>query len=65
MCACVRFQSCPNELHLTVVKRIFRYLTDTHDLGIFYPIEVSFDLKGYSDMDYVGCKIDCKSSSDT
>ena len=34
---CARFQSCPKESHLTAVKRIFRYLLETHDLGIFYP----------------------------
>ena len=48
-----------------VVKRIFRYLTDTYDLGIFYSRVVAFDLKGYSDADYARCKVDKKSTSCT
>ena len=56
---------CPKESHLTAVKRIFRYLIDTHDLGIFYPKEITFDLGGYSDANYAGCKVDHKSTSGT
>ena len=45
--ACIydRFQSYPKESHLLVIKCIFRYLIETHNLGIFYPREVVFDLK--------------------
>ena len=62
---CTRFQSYPKESHFTAIKRIFRYLIDTHNLSIFYPRGVSFDLKGYSDADYAGCKVDYKSTSGT
>ena len=48
VCMCARFQSCPKESHLTGIKRMFRYILDTHDLGLFYPRGVSFYLKGYS-----------------
>ena len=34
VCLCVRFQACPKESHLTVVKRIFRYLKGTIDIGL-------------------------------
>ena len=51
VCICPRFQSCPKKSHLTAIKCIFRYLIDTHDLGIFYPRGVAFDLKGGSDAD--------------
>ena len=61
---CARFQLCPKESHLTAVKRIIRYLLDTHNLGLFYP-RVSFDLEGYSDADYAICKVDHKSTSGT
>ena len=44
VCICARFQSCPKESHLMDVKCIFRYLIDTHDLGLFYLRGVSFDL---------------------
>jgi hypothetical protein len=35
VCLCVRFQSDPRETHLTVVKRIFRYLKGITNLGLF------------------------------
>lgn len=33
-CLCVRFQAQPREPHLIVVKRIFRYLKGTPNLGL-------------------------------
>ena len=33
VCLCARFQSCPKESHLSVVKRILRYLKGTIDYG--------------------------------
>jgi len=36
VCLCARFQSDPMESHLTVVKRIFRYLKGTTNLGLLY-----------------------------
>ena len=47
------------------VKRIFRYLSDTVDLGLWYPIGCSFDVVAYTNADYVRCKIDRKSTSGT
>jgi len=34
VCLCARFQSDPRESHLTYVKRIFRYLKGTTNLGL-------------------------------
>ena len=48
VCICVRFQLCPKKLHLVAVKRIFRYLIETHDLGILYHMGVAFDLNKIS-----------------
>jgi hypothetical protein len=62
---CARFQSCPKESHLIAVKRIFRYLLGTIDLGLWYPKSKSFDLISYTDADFAGCKIDWKSTSGT
>ena len=34
VCLCARFQACPKESHLIVLKRIFRYLFSTQNLGL-------------------------------
>ena len=47
------------------VKRILRYLVFTPNLGLWYPKGSSFDLLGYSDSDYAGCKVDRKSTTGT
>ena len=63
VCLCARFQSSPTESDLVVVKRIFRYLEGTKNLGLQYPKGGHFSLVGYSDADYVGYKVDRKSTS--
>jgi hypothetical protein len=60
---CARFQSAPKESHLVAVKRIFRYLVNTPNFGIWYPKGTSFDLVGYSDSDWTGEKVERKSIS--
>ncbi|GKB11845.1 retrovirus-related pol polyprotein from transposon TNT 1-94 [Tanacetum coccineum] len=62
-CLCARYHANPKESYLIVVKRIFRYLKGTSSLGLWYPKCSCFDLKGYSDSDYVGCNMDKKSTS--
>ncbi|KAK6162258.1 hypothetical protein DH2020_002099 [Rehmannia glutinosa] len=63
VCLCARFQSNPKESHMSVVKRIFRYLKGTIQYGLFYPKNENFSLKDYSDSDYVGNIDDRKSTS--
>jgi hypothetical protein len=63
VCMCARFQVAPKECHLRVVKRIMRYLVLTPYLGLWYHKGVHFELIGYSDADYTGCKVDRKSTS--
>ncbi|KAG5532106.1 hypothetical protein RHGRI_026652 [Rhododendron griersonianum] len=65
VCLCARFQSSPKESHYLAVKRIFRYLIGTPNLGLWYPKGTSIDLIGYSDADFAGCSIDRKSTSGT
>jgi hypothetical protein len=65
VCMCARFQYDPRECHLVTVKRILRYLVATPCFGIWYPKGSTFDLIGYSDSDYAGCKVDRKSTSGT
>ncbi|GKA48683.1 retrovirus-related pol polyprotein from transposon TNT 1-94 [Tanacetum coccineum] len=57
------YQANPKESHLVAVKRIFRYLKGTLNLGLWYPKGSGFDLKAYSNSDYAGCNLDKKSTS--
>ncbi|GJY02643.1 retrovirus-related pol polyprotein from transposon TNT 1-94 [Tanacetum coccineum] len=58
-----RYQVNLKESYLAVVKRIFRYLKGTLNLGLWYPKGSGFDLKVYSDSNYAGCNLDRKSTS--
>nr|GEX11007.1 ribonuclease H-like domain, reverse transcriptase, RNA-dependent DNA polymerase [Tanacetum cinerariifolium] len=61
--AYARFQVNPKTPHLHAVKRIFRYLKGQPKLGLWYPKHSPFDLKAYSDSDYVGASLDRKSTT--
>nr|XP_043625568.1 uncharacterized mitochondrial protein AtMg00810-like [Erigeron canadensis] len=62
-CMCARYQANPKESHFQAVKRIFRYLKGTVNLGLWYPKDTGFQLVAYSDVDHAGCKLDRKSTS--
>nr|GEV21776.1 retrovirus-related Pol polyprotein from transposon TNT 1-94 [Tanacetum cinerariifolium] len=55
VCFCARYQSRPTEKHLKEVKRIFRYLRGTVNMGLWYPKGSSFGLKDFSDANHDGC----------
>nr|GFB49754.1 uncharacterized mitochondrial protein AtMg00810-like [Tanacetum cinerariifolium] len=61
-CMCARYQANPNEHHVSTVKRIFRYLKRTINLGLWYPKDSGFNLTAYSDEDHAGCHLDRKKS---
>nr|GEU60747.1 reverse transcriptase domain-containing protein [Tanacetum cinerariifolium] len=44
------------------VKRNFRYIKGTINLGLWYPKDFGFDLTAYSDADHAGCHLDRKKS---
>jgi len=46
VCLCARFQANPKESHLTAIKRIFKYLLGTKDLGLWYLKRSCFELIG-------------------
>jgi hypothetical protein len=58
MCMCARFQAAPKKCHMRDVKRIMRYFVLTPNVGLWYPKGSHFDLIGYSNVDYAGCKVD-------
>nr|GFA16823.1 copia protein [Tanacetum cinerariifolium] len=62
-CLCARYQAKPTEKHLKEVKRIFRYLWGTVNTGLWYTKDSGFELTGFSDADYAGCKDTFKSTS--
>jgi hypothetical protein len=57
VCMCAIFQANPKECHLRVVKRIMRYLVHTPSFGLWYPGGSTFDLVGYSDVDYASVRL--------
>ncbi|GJV20489.1 retrovirus-related pol polyprotein from transposon TNT 1-94 [Tanacetum coccineum] len=61
-CLCARYQAKPTEKHLKEVKRIFRYLRGTVNTGLWYTKDSGFELTGFSDADYAGCKDTFKST---
>nr|GEV80515.1 retrovirus-related Pol polyprotein from transposon TNT 1-94 [Tanacetum cinerariifolium] len=63
VCFCARYQSRLTEKHLKEVKRIFRYLRGTVNMGLWYPKGYSFGLTTFSDVDHVRCIDSCKSTS--
>ena len=63
VCLCARFQSDPRESHMTAVKRIFRYLKGTTNLGLLYKKSLNYKLVGFCDADYAGDRIERKSTS--
>jgi len=65
VCLYARYQANPKESHLTVVKRIIKYLKGTTNVGLWYPTGTSLNLIDFSDSDFVGCKLDRKSTSGT
>ncbi|GJZ19810.1 retrovirus-related pol polyprotein from transposon TNT 1-94 [Tanacetum coccineum] len=60
---CAHYQACPTVKHLKEVKRIFRYLRQSYNMGLWYPKDSGFKLIAYSDADHAGCKDDCQSTS--
>ncbi|WVZ53120.1 hypothetical protein U9M48_004106 [Paspalum notatum var. saurae] len=59
VCLCARYQASPR------ILTIKRYLKFTPELGLWYSSGSSFFLRGFSDADHAGCRIDRKSTSGT
>lgn len=63
VCLYARFQSDPRETHLTVVKRIYRYLKETTNLGMLYKKSLDYNIVRLCDADYARDRIKRKSTS--
>ncbi|GJY12808.1 retrovirus-related pol polyprotein from transposon TNT 1-94 [Tanacetum coccineum] len=62
VCYCARYQARPTEKHLKEVKRIFRYLRGTINMGLWYPKGSGFELTAFLDADHAGC-VDTRKST--
>jgi hypothetical protein len=62
VCLCARFQSDLRESHLTTVKRIFRYLNETTNLGLLYKKYLDYKWVGFCHAGYTGDRIERKST---
>nr|GEU42616.1 hypothetical protein [Tanacetum cinerariifolium] len=60
---CARYQARPMVKHLKEVKRIFQYLRQSYNMGLWYPKDCRFELIAYSNANHAGCKNDCKRTS--
>ncbi|GKC74716.1 retrovirus-related pol polyprotein from transposon TNT 1-94 [Tanacetum coccineum] len=63
VCMCARYQAKPTEKHLHAVKRIFRYLRGTINMGMWYPKDSCIALTAFTDADRAGCQNTRKSTS--
>ncbi|GKA73058.1 retrovirus-related pol polyprotein from transposon TNT 1-94 [Tanacetum coccineum] len=63
VCYCARYQARPTKKHLKEVKRIFRYLRGTINMGLWYLKDSGFELTTFSDVDHAGCIDTHKSTS--
>ncbi|GKE73055.1 hypothetical protein Tco_1535096 [Tanacetum coccineum] len=55
VCLRARYQAKPTEKHLQAVKRIFRYLNETINMGLWYSKETDMSLIAYADADHARC----------
>nr|GFA47316.1 copia protein [Tanacetum cinerariifolium] len=62
-CYSACYQAKQTEKHLTVVKRIFWYLKDTINMGLWYPKDTGFELTAFLYSDHAGCLDSRKSTS--
>ncbi|GKC42140.1 retrovirus-related pol polyprotein from transposon TNT 1-94 [Tanacetum coccineum] len=63
VCMCARYQAKPTEKHLHAVKRIFRYLRGTINIGMWYSNDSCIALTTFVDADHTGCQDTRKSTS--
>ncbi|GKA92482.1 retrovirus-related pol polyprotein from transposon TNT 1-94 [Tanacetum coccineum] len=63
VCYCARYQARPTQKHLKEVKRIFKYIKGTINMGLWYLKNSGFKLTAFSDVDHAGCLDTQKSTS--
>ncbi|GJS03284.1 retrotransposon protein, putative, ty1-copia subclass [Tanacetum coccineum] len=56
VCMCTRYQAKPTKKHLHAVKRIFRYLRGSINMGLWYSNDSCIALTAYAYVDHAGCQ---------
>ncbi|GJS87484.1 retrovirus-related pol polyprotein from transposon TNT 1-94 [Tanacetum coccineum] len=59
----LREEAKPTEKHLQAVKRIFQYLNETINMGLWYSKDTDMSLTAYADADHAGCQDARRSTS--
>ena len=59
-----QYLSAPRSTHYATVLRILRYLKGTLFHGLFYSAQSPLILRAFSDADWTGDLIDCRSTTD-
>ncbi|GKE05001.1 hypothetical protein Tco_1397019 [Tanacetum coccineum] len=60
---CARYQAKPTEKYLHAVKRVFRYLKRTINMGLWYSKDTGFALTAYADANHAECQDTRRSTS--
>ncbi|GKD03645.1 hypothetical protein Tco_1178619, partial [Tanacetum coccineum] len=60
VCMCARYQAKPTKKHLEAIKRIFQYLKETINMGLWYLKDNAMSLTAYAD---AGCQDSRRSTS--
>ncbi|GJU12714.1 retrovirus-related pol polyprotein from transposon TNT 1-94 [Tanacetum coccineum] len=60
---CARYQAKPTKKHFEAIKRVFRYLKGTINMGLWYPKDNAMSLTAYADADHAGCQDSRRSTS--
>nr|GEU94179.1 retrovirus-related Pol polyprotein from transposon TNT 1-94 [Tanacetum cinerariifolium] len=63
ICLCAWYQKKPTDKHLNAVKRIFRYLKKTINMGLWYSKDTGMSLIAYTYADHAGCQDTRRSTS--
>ncbi|GKA73542.1 retrovirus-related pol polyprotein from transposon TNT 1-94 [Tanacetum coccineum] len=63
LCLCAQYQAKPTKKHLQAVKRIFRYLNGTINMGLWYSKDTDMSLTAFADTDHAGCQDTRRSTS--
>ncbi|GJZ31992.1 retrovirus-related pol polyprotein from transposon TNT 1-94 [Tanacetum coccineum] len=59
----LRYQAKPTKKHFEAIKRVFRYLKGTINMGLWYSKDNAMSLTTYADADHAGCQDSRRSTS--